>query len=139
MFDTRAMSLLERTLDAYTLRQKVIANNIANVDTPGFKRSEVQFEQFLQRELDGRSGKSKSITGYRTDPRHFHIGSSSDGSKGSTAKIFTENSTSFNHNNNNVDIEYEMAMLAQNQLKYNLIIDRTNGFFKSMRTAIDRR
>lgn len=136
MFDTRTMSLLERTLDAYSLRQKVIANNIANVDTPGFKRSEIRFEEFLQRELD-RPG--KGITGYRTDPRHLHIGTSKDGPNKAKAKIVTESSTSFNHNENNVDVEYEMAMLAENQLKYNLIIDRTNGFFRSMRTAIDRR
>ena len=53
--------------------------------------------------------------------------------------MVTDHSTTFNHNGNNVDIEYEMALLAQNQLRYNLLIDRTNGYFKNLRTAIDRR
>ncbi len=135
MFETRALSLLERSLDAAALRQKVIANNIANVDTPNYKRSDVRFEELLRQELDG---KRKSIVGYRTDPRHIPIGRRPAGTA-SLPQVVTDHSTTFNHNGNNVDIEYEMALLAQNQLRYNLLIDRTNGYFKNLRTAIDRR
>lgn len=133
MFDTRSMRILERSLDAASLRQKVIANNIANVDTPNFKRSEVRFEEFLRLEMDERRNR---LALQRTDQRHIHNGISRGHP---TPRVTTDMTTSFNHNNNNVDIEYEMALLADNQLKYNLLIDRMNGFFKSMRTAIDRR
>lgn len=135
MIGTRTLNMLERSLDAATLSQKVIANNIANASTPNFKRSEVKFEQYLLQELNAERG--RSIVGRRTDSRHIHIGRSSS-SNPATARVVTDNSTTFNHNNNNVDIDYEMAMLAWNQLKYNLLIDRTNGFFKSIRTAIDK-
>lgn len=134
MFETRALSLLERSLDAATLRQKVIANNIANVSTPNYKRSEVRFEEFLQREM---SPTTQTVVGRRTDPRHIHIGRTGSGQ--AMPEVSTDNSTAFNHNNNNVDIEYEMALLAENQLMYNFLTDRANGFFKNMRTAIDRR
>ena len=60
---SKAFNVLERSLDAATLRQKVIANNIANVDTPFFKRSVVQFEDLLQSEMDGSS--SSSFSGRR--------------------------------------------------------------------------
>ena len=136
LIGTRALDILERSLDAATLSQKVIVNNIANVSTPNFKRSEVKFEQYLLEELNAQSG--MSIVGRRTDPRHIHIGRTS-ATNPATAKVVTDESTTFNHNNNNVDIDYEMALLAWNQLKYNLLIDRTNGFFKSMRTAIDNK
>jgi len=126
--------MLERSLEAASLRQKVIANNIANVDTPNFKRSEVRFEEYLRQEVDTSRG---HLIGHRTDERHLQIGRPS--ASGGRAEIITDQTTSFNHNNNNVDIEYEMSLLAENQLRYNLLIDRTNGFFKSMRTAIDRR
>ena len=39
--DKPSWNMMERSLDASTLRQKVVANNIANVDTPNFKRSDV--------------------------------------------------------------------------------------------------
>ena len=136
MIGTRALNILERSLDAATLSQKVIVNNIANASTPNFKRSEVKFEQYLLKELNAQSG--KSIVGRRTDSRHIHIGRNAT-SNPATAQVVTDNSTKFNHNNNNVDIDYEMALLAWNQLKYNLLIERTNGFFSSMRTAIDNR
>lgn len=135
MINTRALGLLERSLDAAALRQKVIANNIANVDTPNFKRSAVRFEEFLLQELNATD--RRRIAGYRTDARHIHIGRPASGS--ARPEVFQVKSTTFNHNNNNVDIEYEMALLAENQLRYNLLIDRTNGYFKSLRTAIDRR
>jgi len=61
-----SLNLLERSLSASTLRQQVISNNIANVDTPQFKRSDVKFEEMLHSELDG-----LSVEGYRSDPRHF--------------------------------------------------------------------
>lgn len=134
MFNTQALTLLERSLDAVSLRHRVIANNIANVDTPNFKRSEVRFEQYLLQEIE--AGKRR-IEGKRTDARHIPIGRSSSSSL--RAEVVTDDSTSFNNNNNNVDIEYEMTLLAENQLKYNLLIERTNGYFKSIRTAIDRR
>jgi len=136
LIGTRALNILERSLDAATLSQKVIVNNIANASTPNFKRSEVKFEQYLLKELNAQSG--KSIVGRRTDSRHIHIGRNAT-SNPATAQVVTDNSTKFNHNNNNVDIDYEMALLAWNQLKYNLLIERTNGFFSSMRTAIDNR
>jgi len=136
LIGTRALNILERSLDAATLSQKVIANNIANASTPNFKRSEVKFEQYLLQELNAQSG--RSIVGRRTDSRHIHIGQTAEDNP-ATAQVVTDNSTTFNHNNNNVDIDYEMALLAWNQLKYNLLIERTSGFFSSMRTAIDNR
>lgn len=133
MLESSSLNLLERSLDASMLRQKVIANNIANVDTPNFKRSEVRFEELLRNQMG--SG-NMSIAGYRTDPRHFQIGTSANQVQPS---VVTDNSTIYNHNNNNVDIEYEMAQLADNQLRYNLMIDRVNGYFKDLRTAISGR
>jgi len=49
--DDLTLLLLEKTLDVCVLRHKVIANNIANVDTPGFKASRVIFEEKLKRAL----------------------------------------------------------------------------------------
>lgn len=132
MLDKPTFRLLERSLDAASLRQKVIANNIANVDTPLFKRSDVRFEELLQQSIS-----SQTISGFRTDPRHFTIGSESKAVP--SAQIIRDDSTIMNNNLNNVDIDYEMTLMAKNQLRYNAMTDLVNGSITKLKTAIDRR
>lgn len=125
-------TLLERTLDAAALRQKVIANNIANAETPQFKRSEVKFEQFLKHEL-GMSGKPR-LSGVRTHHRHLPIGAI--GVNHIKPQVYTDTQTVYNNNLNNVDIELEMARLAENQIYYNTLIEQVNHELRQVRTAI---
>lgn len=133
--NNQSVDRISRALDASILRQNVITNNIANIDTPYFKRSEVRFEQYLQQELQ--STKS-SFVGNRTDPRHLFIGNSPSGEPIS-ANINVDQNTSMNNNFNNVDIDHEMSLMAKNQLYYNTLIQRMNGKFSSIKTAIDGR
>jgi flagellar basal-body rod protein FlgB len=128
-----SFNLMERTLDASSLRQKVIANNIANVDTPHFKRSDVMFEELLQNAMNP---STSSITGYRSDPRHFLIGKSS---AGILPEIKTDQNSAVNNNMNNVDMDYEMSLMAKNQLEYNVLIQQMNSEFKKMRTVLGGR
>ncbi|MBB6636695.1 flagellar basal body rod protein FlgB [Cohnella thailandensis] len=123
---------LEGALKAASLRQQVISNNVANVDTPGFKRSDVVFEELLEQAMN--SADIGGFTGTRTDDRHYVIGNSS-GSQPS-ARIVTDESTVFNNSKNNVDIDREMALIAENQLRYNLFIQQVSHEVKMMRTAI---
>lgn len=126
-------NLLERSLDSATLRQKVIANNIANVDTPNFKRSYVQFENLLQNELES---SSSTFRGYRTNAKHLLIGNSSFAQQ---AFVSTDENTSMNNNKNNVDIDFEMSLMAKNQLRYNTLIEQINHEMKKVRIAINGR
>jgi flagellar basal-body rod protein FlgB len=121
---------MERSLDASALRQKVIANNVANVDTPHFKRSDVLFEEVLHNEM---SPSTPSIVGYRTDPRHFLIGKASTSV---TPEIKTDENSTINNNLNNVDMDYEMSLMAKNQLNYNVVVQQMSSEFKRMHTAI---
>ncbi|MDG0793538.1 flagellar basal body rod protein FlgB [Cohnella ginsengisoli] len=124
---------LEGALHAASLRQSVLQNNVANVDTPNFKRSDVQFEQLLSQAMDN-TGRS-TIIGKRTDPRHIAIGAS-----GSLpdAQVLTDKTTIFNNSGNNVDIDSEMTKLAENQLRYNLYIQQLNHDVKMMRTGMGK-
>lgn len=133
--NNQSVDRISRALDASILRQNVITNNIANVDTPQFKRSEVRFEQYLKKELQ--SSKS-SFVGNRTDPRHIPIGNSSS-DQPISAQITVDQTTSMNNNNNNVDIDHEMSLMAKNQLYYNTLIQQMNHEFKITRTVIDGR
>ena len=123
--------LLERTLDAASLRQSVIANNIANADTPYFKRSEVLFESLLAERL-----KRRSITGLRTDPRHIFIGRDPLNFK---PLITIDQNSVMNNNLNNVDIDLEMAEMAKNQLRYNTLVQQVSHEIKLVKTALEAR
>lgn len=125
---------LEGALHAASLRQQVLANNIANVDTPHFKRSDVAFEKLLSKAIG--SGAGKSLTGRMTDSRHIPIGASALPVK---ARIVSEEKTAINNNRNNVDIEKEMALVAENQLRYNLYVQQLNHEIRMMRIGIEGR
>lgn len=124
---------LQQGLDAAVLRHKVIANNIANVDTPYFKRSEVHFEELLQRQLKS----SARIQGYRTDSRHIAIGTGRD--EIVKPEIAEDSGSMMTNNLNNVDIDHEMVLNAFNQLRYNVLIQETSNELRRMRVALDGR
>ena len=115
---------LEKSLDYSSLKQKVISQNIANVDTPNYKAKDVaknSFQTTLQ----------TSIEAYRTDPRHINFETSSDPST-----IVTQQNVSYNNNGNSVDIDKEMADLATNQIYYNAVADRLSGQLSSLQNVI---
>ena len=113
-------SNLKDAIDASWLRNEVISNNIANVDTPGYKRKTVKFEEFLGSEL--KTGK--------IDKGQTKLGSS--------GMLVSEDYSdlSYRADGNNVDIENEMAELATNSLRYNTLIQKMNGDFQTLRNVI---
>lgn len=133
LINTRSIDKIGQAIQASSLRQEVISNNIANAEVPNFKRSEVRFEQLLQQELH--TYKS-TFVGYRTDPRHFVIGGTQRNGM-PQPEVVTDHSTAMNNNGNNVDLDYEMALLAKNQLYYNTLIQQLNGKFNKFRTVIN--
>ncbi len=121
---------LQGGLDAANKRQSVLANNVANADTPGFKRSDVSFESVLAAQ---ESGLKPTLGAKVTDSRHFQFGSMS---AVPSAVVSTDETTSMNNNDNNVDMDREMALSAENQLRYNSYIQQLNSQITMMRTVI---
>jgi len=126
-----AFQRLENAIHAATMRHRVISNNIANNDTPYFKRSDVTFEEMLTQAI-GSQG-TRHLIGKTTDPRHIPINGSYPTP---SPRVVTDESTAINNNKNNVDIEKEMAMLAENQLRYNLLSQQISHEAKMMRIGI---
>ena len=130
LFSNPTQQLLEKSLSASTMRQKTIAQNIANVDTPNYKAKKTVFKHQLDAAIT-----NQRLKAHRTDDRHFEFGNrSNDG----TAMVFRRKDTMFNHNGNNVDIEHEMAEMAKNQIYYNSLIERLNGRFNGIKTVIGK-
>ena len=109
------LDILKRTMDVAVLRGDVIANNIANSDTPNFKRSVVNFESQLKRALDSEHVKPFPVL--MTDPRHIPFRRPMDYREVQPHVVWDHLTTSKN-NGNNVDIEQESMDRLQNQLLY---------------------
>ena len=114
------------------MRQEVIANNIANVNTPNYRKSVVEFEDLLAREIYGEEpdGKLKMV---RTHDKHlppkplkYHAEPS----------IYQDNTTIMRVDDNNVDIDIEMANLSKNQLYYNATATQFSGYVSHLKAAI---
>ncbi len=104
------LQVLEKQLNAAALTQKVIANNLANVNTPGFKKSSVRFLDELKKALD-----SRTLPLLTTHPCHLP----SPVPLTQVAPIVVkEEETTMGYNQNNVDVEQEMVNLAANMLAY---------------------
>ncbi|WP_066196571.1 MULTISPECIES: flagellar basal body rod protein FlgB [Gracilibacillus] len=116
---------LEHSLNYASLKNKTIANNISNADTPNYKSKNVAFQDILNSEM------SQPFQAKRTDQRHLPFASDQE-----SFRITTNNNTTYNHNGNNVDIDHEMTELAKNQIYYQALVDRINGKFSSMQSVI---
>ncbi len=120
------IDIIQRTLDAEVLRRNVIANNIANSDTPNFKRSVVNFEAQLKRALD--SEKEIPPPEILTDKRHIPFYQPMDYRKVKPRVVLDYLTTSKN-NGNNVDIEEEMMNALENQLMYQTLVQVVSSEF----------
>lgn len=119
---------LHKGLDAAAERQRVAAHNLANVNTPNFKRSEVSFEERLQSSLAG-GGRLPLAA---THPRHISQPAFSE----VRHQVRRDNSTTMRTDGNNVDIDREMASLAANQLKYSAMTQLVNEKYGLLRYVI---
>lgn len=116
---------LERGLNFSALKNKVIAQNIANVDTPNYQAKDVSFSQLLN------DAKQSSLTAYRTDNRHFEF----RGTGGVATSTFASRFR-YRSNGNGVDMDKEQANLATNTIYYNALVDRMNGKLNTLQNVI---
>lgn len=114
----KTLDIMHRTMDVSLLRRGVVADNIANADTPNFKRSVINFESELKSALE--SENKDRLRGSVTHPRHIAFDHSKDYRDVGPRRVLDYLSTSDN-NGNNVDLETETMTLLQNQLEYELM------------------
>ncbi len=129
LFNKTKAPMLTAVLDVTQLRQRVMADNIANVSTRGFRRKEVRFQEYLNSFV----GKAP-VEGRTTDPRHIALPTGLG-----SPEVF-EPETGLNDSGiNNIDIDKEMADLAENHLFFNVGARLLAGTFKGLRKAITGR
>ena len=119
------INVLNRAAEAAWQRNEAISNNIANVDTPGYKRQDVAFESVLQQALGNNRYQSM-------DDKVANVNLSR-----LRGRAYVDYANySYRLDGNNVDIENENVMLAENQLKYQGLISSINQEFTNLQTVM---
>lgn len=117
ILDKTSIPVSSKGLDAYAHRGRAISNNIANVTTPGYQRIEVAFEEEMRSALE----KELNLAGKRTDENHLYLG------RPEIEHVKSEGYRVEDPTNpgevNNVDIDLEMAKLAENEIMFNFGVE----------------
>ena len=117
------INVLDKALDASWTRNSVISNNLANVDTPGFKRQDVHFEDYLRNEVGYTISLDDEVADVDLDSL--------------MATTYTDYANvSYRLDGNNVDIDTESAELAKNQIRYYTMIDSVSQEFSRLKAVV---
>ena len=114
--NTRDLALLQKGLDAIWLRQTVIADNIANIDTPHYKAKYVEFESVLQSKMGGLTSAAAVNS---IQPR-----------------VITDNTTQARYDGNNVDIDQQGIESARAKIQYDYMVQKLTNEFARLKYAI---
>ncbi len=117
LFDVTFQSL-DLALGAAGKRQEVLANNLANVNTPGYKRLDVEFDGVLAKAIDSaRAGERSALDSLRPG-------------------ISTDDAVAVRADGNSVDVDQEMAFLAENNIRYNALIQLSQSKLSTLKYVI---
>jgi flagellar basal-body rod protein FlgB len=122
------INILHKALDGTWLRNKAINHNISNVNTPNYKRVDVNFQDKLKKAM--KKEESKLV---KTHDKHLPV---SKEIKDFNPSIEVDKSYSYRFDNNNVNIDTESAELAKNTIMYNALIDQTAREFNRIKNVI---
>ncbi|MCH5251993.1 MAG: flagellar basal body rod protein FlgB [Lachnospiraceae bacterium] len=117
------INVLDKAADASWLRNDVLANNIANADTPNYKRKDVQFETYLQGAVAGTDSLDERVATLDLSTLN--------------ATTYTEQvNLSYRMDGNNVDISTENVELAKNQITYYTLMNSIKNEFTRLQSAL---
>ena len=117
LFDV-TQAALEKALEGSALRQRALANNLANANTAGFKRSDVDFQSALAGALANASPDQVETTQF---------------------SVATDTTSSARADGNNVDVDTEMADLSENSVTYQALVTVAKARLHMLEIAIGSR
>ena len=132
------MDVSDKTLQALAaatkfreMRQEIISSNIANKDVPGYKAKRLDFEAALARALDVDGNMKMNVE----DGKHFNVGNG--GFDNLSPELYDDPNGVVSENGNTVDAQEEMAMMAENKIMYDALVQLMNKKLGLMKYAIN--
>ncbi|MFQ5483273.1 MAG: flagellar basal body rod protein FlgB [Nitrospinaceae bacterium] len=129
LFSDRVPAMLKKALDFQSKRHLLTASNISNLDTPGYKAKDLDFESQLRDAVGSESDLDLVVT------QEGHMGSGPAAVKELTPEVF-EDPAAAKANGNNVDLDKEMMKLAENQIDYNATSQLMSKRGSTIRAAV---
>jgi flagellar basal-body rod protein FlgB len=117
---------MEAYMSRLSQRQKIVASNLANIDTPGYRTKDISFHATMQETLSGSEGVRTSNT------RHFRQNPSTP----SPAQVFEVQGLPSRNDRNNVDLDNELLKLGETSFGYSVMTQMVRGKFNKLLTAI---
>lgn len=127
-----SFDVARQALNGLSRRQEAIAGNVANVDTPGYRRRDVMFEDALKEMVNG-AGSAKDLT--VTNPGHMSL-ASSQGSAAGGESTRPRDVVSERNDANDVSIDEEMLLMVETQLRYQALSQTTGTRLNTLRNII---
>jgi flagellar basal-body rod protein FlgB len=132
LFQSSTIPILEQVVNFSQARHTVLAGNIANLDTPGYRTRDLSVEDFqsrLRKAVETRHKPTGSVSiGNRTDERVPDI-----------AKVAEDVETILYHDDSNVGVEYQVTEMVKNQMQHNLALTIMSNQMNLLETAISER
>lgn len=119
------VNVLDKAADASWMRNDIITNNLANVNTPNYKRKDVQFETYLIAQVAGGDSLDENINQI-------------DLSNLTPTTYVDQASLSYRMDGNNVDIDTETAEFVKNQIRYYTLLDSMTQEFSRIKSVLAR-
>jgi flagellar basal-body rod protein FlgB len=110
-----SIQLLNKLLDASALRQRILANNLANADTPRFKRRDVEFREMLAKAVDSADARELAIV---------------------QPKIIVDTAAPSRPDGNSVSVQRELGEMTENSLLYQFATRAVSRKYGTLRKAI---
>ncbi len=129
---SNAHDLMAKALDGSALRQKIIAGNIANANTPFYKAKGIDFETSLAKQLDNKSNSLALATTH-----HLHL-NGSQSTNNTNATVFIRDGHTTRNDGNSVDIDVETTQMSKNTMMFNALsaaLKKDSMIFKSVLDA----
>lgn len=129
MFNTSlSNAMVEKAIGANWQRMQVIAHNVANEDTPGYKAKRLAFEGMLKKEIGARTNVT-ALNQMDTVERIQNL----------QPTVYTDRTTSGRADGNNVDVDAENMELARAQLQWDMLIQKVSGHYSTLRYVVTGR
>jgi flagellar basal-body rod protein FlgB len=128
-FDDPAINRMERYMDGASRRQSLIASNLSNIDTPGYKTVDVSFEGELKSALS-----PGEMVAQVTNDRHLTVSIDSQGD--TLGRVREVEGLTLRNDLNNVNIDREMARMSMNSMMFSAIAQLITKKFNGIKSAI---
>lgn len=129
-FQVADTEFLEKALNAASLRQQVISNNIANINTPGYQGQGVVFEGHLREAMEAESGDGEANPVAGAVDADLAVGDVGGWTKASLKPTVEAQDGKLNINN-------EMSSLAKNQIMYNALATKVSGVYGALKWVVE--